>query len=103
MAPNIRLSRPALRILKLFLEEPSERKSGADISRALLISSGTMYPILARFHDAGWLTSEWETIDPAEAGRPRRRFYRLTALGRNCASKELADLQTAPGALVWNS
>ncbi|HWN53178.1 MAG TPA: PadR family transcriptional regulator [Xanthobacteraceae bacterium] len=103
MAPHIRLSRPALKILKLFLEKPSEGKSGAEISRALGISSGTMYPLLARFENAGWLTSEWESIDPAEAGRPRRRFYKLTALGQNCASKELAELQTAPGAFVWNT
>jgi len=103
MASNMRLTRPALKILKLFLERPTERNSGAEISRALGISSGTMYPLLARFENAGWLTSEWEAVDPAEAGRPRRRFYKLTALGQNSAAKELADLQAAPGALVWNS
>jgi DNA-binding PadR family transcriptional regulator len=103
MASNIRLTGPALKILKLFLDKPTEEKSGAEISRTLGISSGTMYPLLARFENAGWLTSEWETIDPAEAGRPRRRFYKLTALGQNSASKELANLQTAPGALLWNS
>jgi DNA-binding PadR family transcriptional regulator len=103
MASKMRLSRSALRILKLFLERPTEEKSGAEISRALGIPSGTMYPLLARFENAGWLASEWEIVDPAEVGRPRRRFYKLTALGQNSASKELADLQTAPGAIVWNS
>jgi PadR family transcriptional regulator PadR len=103
MAYIIRLSRPAFKILKLFLEEPSEPKSGAEISRLLSISSGTMYPLLARFENAGWLTSTWESIDPGKAGRPRRRFYKLTPLGQNCASKELAQLQTTPGALVWNT
>jgi DNA-binding MarR family transcriptional regulator len=103
MTSNIRLSRPALRMLKLFLEKPLEGKSGAEISRALGISSGTVYPLLSRFEKAGWLTGEWEIIDPAEAGRPRRRFYKLTALGQNNASRELADLQTVPGVVVWNS
>jgi PadR family transcriptional regulator PadR len=102
MATEIRLSRPALKILKLFIEEPSDPKSGADISRTLRISSGTLYPVLGRFENVGWLVSEWEAIDPAEAGRPRRRFYKLTALGQSKASEALADLQTTPGALVWN-
>jgi PadR family transcriptional regulator PadR len=102
MASNIRLSRPALKMLKFFIEKPLEGKSGAEISRALGISSGTLYPLLARFENVGWLTSEWEFVDPVEVGRPRRRFYKLTAVGQNNASKALADLQTAPGALVWN-
>jgi len=103
----IRLSRPALKILKLFIEKPTESKSGADIARALGITSGTLYPVLGRFENAGWLVSEWETTNPAEAGRPRRRFYKLTPLGHNEASKALADLQTTPGALAgavaWNT
>jgi len=48
------------------------------------LSSGTLYPILMRLDEAGWLESRWEKVDPARVGRPRRRLYRITALGRRC-------------------
>jgi DNA-binding PadR family transcriptional regulator len=86
----------------LLIEKPLEGRSGADISRVLGIASGTLYPLLARLEVAGWLKSEWERVDPAEAGRPRRRFYKLTGHGQTSASRALAELQTSPGVLVWN-
>ena len=30
------------------------------------------------------MQSEWEEVDPSSAGRPRRRFYRLTEAGHVC-------------------
>src|SRR6266446_372740 len=102
MEPDIRLSAPTLKVLKLLLEKPLEGHSGADIFRTLGVSSGTLYPLLARLENAGWLASEWELIDPSKTGRPRRRFYRLTGHGQTSASRALAELQTAPGVLAWN-
>jgi PadR family transcriptional regulator, regulatory protein PadR len=102
MATNPHLSGATLRVLKLLLEKPLQARSGADISKALGISSGTLYPLLARLENAAWLTSHWEQIDPVEAGRPRRRYYLLTGQGQTAASRALAELQTAPGVLQWN-
>jgi PadR family transcriptional regulator PadR len=102
MKTDIRLSAPTLKVIKLLLEKPREGRSGADISRTLGISSGTLYPLLARLENAGWINSEWELMDPSDAGRPRRRFYILTGHGQTLASRALAELQTAPGVLVWN-
>jgi DNA-binding PadR family transcriptional regulator len=95
------LSAPTLRVLKLLLEMPLERRSGADISRRVPVGSGTLYPMLARLEKVGWVTSEWEVIDPSEAGRPRRRFYKLSALGQTKAREAFVDLQMAPEVLVW--
>ena len=50
----------------------------------LLIAHGTLYKALGRMERAGLLESRWE--DPmvaADAGRPRRRFYRVTAAGQS--------------------
>lgn len=66
--------------------------SGADIARECSIASGTLYPLLYRFEQAGWLQSEWENVEPSEVGRPRRRLYRLKALGQRRASEVLQDL-----------
>ena len=102
MASNPRLTAPALKVLKYLLEAPLEDRSGADLSRTLHIGSGTLYPLLARLEVAGWLTSKWEDVDPAEVGRPRRRFYRLSALGQARALKAINELQVGPGVLVWS-
>src|SRR4029077_20668598 len=99
METGSRLSGPTLKVLKLLIEQPRQGRSGAEMSRALGISSGTLYPLLARLESAGWLNSEWETIDPSEVGRPRRRFDKLTGLGQTRASTALAELQAAPGVL----
>lgn len=48
-----------------------------------LTSHGTLYKALARLEDAGLLTSRWEEPELAEeAGRPRRRLYRVTSAGQ---------------------
>jgi DNA-binding PadR family transcriptional regulator len=53
--------------------------------------SGTLYPILARLREAGWVRAEWEQTDP-EASRPARRYYRLTAEGAVAARDGVAAL-----------
>jgi PadR family transcriptional regulator, regulatory protein PadR len=103
MDSEIRLTSPTLRVLKLLMEKPLEGRSGAEVSRALDIASGTLYPLLARLEAAGWVNSKWESVSPKEAGRPRRRFYTLTGHGQTCANKALSELQMAPGMLSWTS
>src|SRR5215470_4802991 len=49
----------------------------------LIVSEGTVYPLLARLKDEGLLLSEWVE---AEAGHPRK-YYRLTPAGRRRAMK----------------
>lgn len=98
-----RLSYQMLRILSQFLESPSEGLAGADIGKATGIMSGTVYPALARLEQAGWLNSVWETLDPSEAGRPRRRLYRLTGAGSRKAIAALKKLPFKSGRLVWES
>jgi PadR family transcriptional regulator PadR len=77
--------------LEAFLENPSEELSGADVLQRCQLASGTLYPILFRLESAGWFVSRWESIDPASAGRPRRRFYRLTPTGLKRASEVFAS------------
>jgi PadR family transcriptional regulator PadR len=70
-----------MRLLEALLEEPLAEHYGLDLMGRAQLASGTAYPILHRLEGDGWLESEQEAIDPSAAGRPRRRLYRLTALG----------------------
>jgi PadR family transcriptional regulator PadR len=80
-----RLTGPTLKVLRELLEHPTERLSGSEISRTTGLASGTLYPILFRLEEAGWLESEWEEISPTLAKRPRRRLYRMTGVGQRNA------------------
>jgi PadR family transcriptional regulator, regulatory protein PadR len=43
-------------------------------------SGPTVYGVLDRLEDCGWVTSRWEDLGP-DTSRPRRRFYELTSAG----------------------
>jgi PadR family transcriptional regulator PadR len=98
-----RLSHQTLRVLRLFEEQPTASLAGSDISKQTGMLSGTIYPIMMRLERVGWLTSQWENLDPSEAGRPRRRLYRLTGLGYNKSRAALAQLGVPNGRIAWNS
>jgi PadR family transcriptional regulator, regulatory protein PadR len=102
MVDKVRMSGPTLKLLKLMLENPKEGISGAEISKKTKLGSGTMYPLLQRLEIAKWIEGEWESVDPSEVGRPKRRLYKLTRSGQSAALKELAQYQTAAvGDPVW--
>ena len=76
---------------------------GYDLSKVTGLKSGTLYPVLARFHDEGWLKSKWE--QSAEPGRPPRHLYRLTAAGLTAASRalETASAKSRTQGLAYES
>lgn len=64
---------------------------GLDLVERTGLSSGTVYPILGRLRRRGWIEGIWEDQATADAeGRPRRKYYRLTAEGRAVLERELA-------------
>lgn len=77
----MRMTRTTRRVLEAFLADATGDHYGYDIMLGAGIKSGSLYPILARLEEAGWVESEWETVEPSAEGRPRRRYYRLTPSG----------------------
>lgn len=84
------MSSSVISVLEVFLSDPKAVRYGLELGATTGLGSGTIHPVLARLEGAGWVESEWEEIDPSSAGRPRRRFYRLTAAGVEQASAALA-------------
>ncbi len=101
----MRLSHTTLRVLRAFLDQPTNPLAGSDIWKETGVLSGSLYPILSRLEKAGWLVSEWEELEPSMAGRPRKRLYRLTAIGARNAKQALRDVVPARvgGQLQWNT
>jgi DNA-binding PadR family transcriptional regulator len=82
-----RLTRTTTRTLLAFLEAPRNWRYGYDLMKTTDLSSGTLYPLLARLAEEGWLESRWEESELQ--GRPARQLYRLTATGRDQARQAL--------------
>jgi DNA-binding PadR family transcriptional regulator len=78
--PNRRERRVILALLS-----GASNLSGWPLGNAAQVSSGSVYVCLARLERLGWVTGE----QGPETGHGRRRFYRLTELGRSCGMKAL--------------
>jgi PadR family transcriptional regulator, regulatory protein PadR len=92
---NRSLSLQAVQLLAVLLDDPTGEYWGSDLGQRVGLLSGTVYPLLRRLEDKGWLASRWEDVDPAAAGRPRRRLYRLTGQGEAAARAELARVKAS--------
>lgn len=76
-----RLTKQTIQVLHPLMLKSGQELSGSELSKLSKLPSGTLYPILHRLEGAGWLDSRWEDGDPVTMKRPRRRYYRITALG----------------------
>ena len=80
------LTYPGYRIADALLSDINAVHVGYDLSQKLRINEGTLYPLLSRWTQAGWLTVRDETSEEHAArtgrkGRPRK-LIQVTDLGR---------------------
>ena len=93
---TLRMTLQTQLVLRALLEDPAKQRYGLELCELAGLPSGTIYPILARLEQVGWVDSIWE--DPAvheEVGRPRRRFYQITQDGAEQARSALAHAYRA--------
>ncbi len=69
------------------------RKELADLG--LEIDEGTLYPLLRRLETQGLLTSEWR-----EENNRKKRFYRLSAEGKQILKQLLAEMEKINSSLT---
>lgn len=66
---------------------------GLDIVARTGLPSGTVYPTLGRLKRSGLVRTRWEDQRTAEReGRPRRRYYEVSAEGRRVLAEGIARL-----------
>jgi DNA-binding PadR family transcriptional regulator len=87
MALARKLSRQTISLLAVLMEQPRTWQHGYELSKATNLKSGTLYPILIRLNDLGFLDSRWK--DAERPGRPPRHVYRLTAVGLALAREQV--------------
>src|SRR5438445_13450487 len=89
-----------LLVLSLLEDEP---RHGYDVSKLIQIRSGgvlrfhvtSLYPLLYRLEDRGWIESRW--VEKAE--QRRRRYYSLTAEGRKVLRSQRKSWKEFVGAM----
>lgn len=83
----MRLSPQTLMVLQALKHSARSWCYGYDLSKITHIKSGTLYPLLSRLHDEGWLETRWE--ERPDPGRPPRHLYRLSGAGSKATNKIL--------------
>ena len=91
------LKKGSAELLLLSLLEASPRH-GYEISKLIETRSGgqlkfhiaSLYPLLYRLEERGWIVGRWVE----KPGQRRRRFYRLTAEGKQTLARQRRTWQT---------
>ncbi|MFE7051508.1 PadR family transcriptional regulator [Streptomyces californicus] len=88
-----RMTMPTRAVLAAFMAKPADEHYGLEVSEAAGLAPGSIYPILIRLEQCGWLESRWEDIDEHAEGRRKRRYYRLSEKGAQDVPLALAKVK----------
>jgi DNA-binding PadR family transcriptional regulator len=88
MSRKPRSSKQTILLLAVLARDAEHWRHGYDLSQATGLKSGTLYPLLIRLSDQGWLEARW--TEPEREGRPPRHEYRLTEEGAAVARAKAA-------------
>lgn len=92
ISPALKKGSAELLILSLLQDD---RRHGYDIARLIELRTGgritfmvsSLYPVLYRMEQRGWISGCWVE----RQGQRRRRYYRLTASGKQALDRQRRD------------
>ncbi|KAA9375201.1 PadR family transcriptional regulator [Microbispora cellulosiformans] len=92
MSPPVRVTKPLLDVLETLITALHQgyELHGWAIIKATGRSGPTVYGVLDRLEDAGWIEGNWEDRNP-DPSKPARRFYKLTGVGLPAARNLLLE------------
>ena len=83
----------AIAVMRVFLTDPSRPWYGRELAAEAGVKKVTVYPILRRLEERGWLTGEQTAPrQPGTGWRPPRVMYTLTPAGQEEARDLLAAI-----------
>jgi PadR family transcriptional regulator PadR len=91
----MRTTHALVQVAQVLLADPHGRHWGYDTSKKAGVRSGVLYPIFSRMLFEGWI-HEVDDVVTIVAGRPPRRCYQLTDLGRAELGRVLGKARTDP-------
>ena len=86
-------SKQAAQLFAAMLERADAWQHGYALMQQTGLASGSLYPLLIRLADDGYLDLRWQEQDSG----PARREYRLTPAGRSLAHERLARFAARTG------
>jgi DNA-binding PadR family transcriptional regulator len=97
MAVPERVTGPLLDVLEVLLQAFNDQAElhGWVIAKMTKRSGPTIYGVIDRLEDAGWVSGRWE--DNPQPNKPRRKLYVLTPTGVVEARSLLAQRRPAAG------
>jgi PadR family transcriptional regulator PadR len=104
MTRKPRNSKQTNQLLSVLASDAERWRHGYELSQQTGLKSGTLYPLLIRLSDLGWLEARW--AEPEREGRPARHEYRLTKEGaaqareRKAAAMQPAELHVKGAVLA---
>ncbi|MFI6513584.1 PadR family transcriptional regulator [Streptosporangium sp. NPDC050855] len=92
-----RVTGPLLDVLEVLLQALQEKSElhGWAMAKMTGRSGPTIYGVIDRLEDAGWVRGRWE--DNPQPNKPRRKLYTLTPTGAVEARSILAQRRPATG------
>jgi len=90
--PLTRVTKQTLSVLRAFLDSGDRPVWGLALSKQLQIPTGSIYPMLDRLVEYGWLQFSWED-DAARLG-PRKKLYKLSEAGAKEAKRLLTSKES---------
>lgn len=87
----MRKTNSLIKVIVAFVEDPTAKHWGYELSRCTGVRSGVLYPILRRMLEEGWLKDGWEEWTESSRKRPPRRYYELTGDGQRAMDSVLKD------------
>jgi PadR family transcriptional regulator PadR len=89
-----RITAPFLDVVQAFLDAGGDELHGWAIINTTKRGGPTVYKILERLDEMGWVTARWDDR-PSEPNKPRRRYYRLTGEAEVHARALIAERRPA--------
>jgi len=89
LQPLTRVTKQTLAVLQAFLDSGDRPVWGLALSKQLGIPTGSIYPMLDRLVENGWLQFSWE--DDADRLGPRKKLYTLSKAGAIESKRLLAE------------
>jgi PadR family transcriptional regulator len=78
------------------MADPTAWRYGYELGQEVGLRAGSLYPILMRLTDRGFLEATWEEPGDDRTGRPPRHLYRLNAAGQAYAVQWAAPEAARP-------